>query len=251
MSRYKHLADLLKICSVLPALAVMPAFATVDITEGQVIENQTNNDGANQNAAGLTITYGDSLTTSGVNNVTFNNNSSVNSGGAMKALNGFVAGDGWTFTNNHSDKISGGLYVKIPGNAESNRNIVLGNGTTFSGNTSVWLGGALGIESAGTVTIGDNTKFESNSTEADGGGHEAGRRGRTNRGLPADAGRNQTKLCGIAERGRVFSAFSSVGDHKKEEKCTGYPGHESERRRRRPPCVCDGGRFRRLHPVQR
>ena len=70
MSRYKHLADLLKICSVLPALAVMPAFATVDITEGQVIENQTNNDGANQNAAGLTITYGDSLTTSGVNNVT-------------------------------------------------------------------------------------------------------------------------------------------------------------------------------------
>lgn len=169
MSRYKHLADLLKICSVLPALAVMPAFAAVDITEGQVIENQTNNDGANQNAAGLTITYGDSLTTSGVNNVTFNNNSSVNSGGAMKALNGFVAGDGWTFTNNHSDKISGGLYVKIPEDAESNRNIVLGNGTTFSGNTSVGLGGALGIESAGTVTIGDNTKFESNSTEADGG----------------------------------------------------------------------------------
>ena len=169
MSRYKHLADLLKICSVLPALAVMPAFATVDITEGQVIENQTNNDGANQNAAGLTITYGDSLTTSGVNNVTFNNNSSVNSGGAMKALNGFVAGDGWTFTNNHSDKMSGGLYVTIPEDAKSNRNIVLGNGTTFSGNTSVWLGGALGIESAGTVTIGDNTKFESNSTEADGG----------------------------------------------------------------------------------
>ena len=169
MSRYKHLADLLKICSVLPALAVMPAFAAVDITEGQVIENQTNNDGANQNAAGLTITYGDSLTTSGVNNVTFNNNSSVNSGGAMKALNGFVAGDGWTFTNNHSDKISGGLYVKIPENDESKRNIVFGNGTTFSGNTSKWLGGALGIESAGTVTIGDNTKFESNSTDADGG----------------------------------------------------------------------------------
>ncbi len=55
MSRYKHLADLLKICSVLPALAVMPAFAAVDITEGQVIENQTNNDGANQNAAGRTV----------------------------------------------------------------------------------------------------------------------------------------------------------------------------------------------------
>ena len=137
MYRYKHLADLLKICYVLPALAVMPAFAKVDINEGKVIENQTNNEGANQNDEGLTITYGDSLTTSGVNNVTFNNNSSVNSGGAMKALNGFVEGDGWTFTNNHSDKMSGGLYVKIPEVAESNRTIVLGNGPTFYANTSI------------------------------------------------------------------------------------------------------------------
>lgn len=175
MSRYKHLTDLLKICSVLPALAVMPAFATVDITEGQVIENQTNNDGANQNAAGLTITYGDSLTTSGVNNVTFNNNSSVNSGGAMKALNGFVAGDGWTFEGNHSDKMSGGLYVKIPESYTGvdpeniNRDVVFGKNTTFTGNSSTWLGGALGIETARNVTIGDNAKFTSNTTETDGG----------------------------------------------------------------------------------
>ena len=169
MATYKHLSDLLKICSVLPALAIMPAVASVEITDGQTITGQINNDSNNQNAAGLTITYGDSLTTDGVNNVTFSDNKSVNSGGAMKALNGFTAGDGWTFTNNHSDKISGGLYVKIPEDAESNRNVVFGNGTTFAENTSKWLGGAMGIESAGTVTIGDNTKFESNSTEADGG----------------------------------------------------------------------------------
>ena len=169
MATYKHLSDLLKICSVLPALAIMPAVASVEITDGQTITGQINNDSNNQNAAGLTITYGDSLTTDGVNNVTFSDNKSVNSGGAMKALNGFTAGDGWTFTNNHSDKISGGLYVKIPEDAESNRNVVFGKNTTFTGNSSKDLGGALGIESAGTVTIGDNAKFESNSTEADGG----------------------------------------------------------------------------------
>lgn len=176
MATYKHLTDLLKICSVLPALAIMPAMATtVDISDDTVIENQTNSDGSNQNAAGLTLSYGDKLSTNGANNVVFNNNSSVNSGGAMKALNGFVAGDGWTFTGNHSDKMSGGLYVKIPESYTGvepeniNRDVVFGKNTTFTGNSSTWLGGALGIETAHNVTIGDNAKFTSNSTEADGG----------------------------------------------------------------------------------
>ena len=176
MATYKHLTDLLKICSVLPALAIMPAMATtVDISDDTVIENQTNSDESNQNAAGLTLSYGDKLSADGANNVVFNNNSSVNSGGAMKALNGFVAGDGWTFEGNHSDKMSGGLYVKIPESYTGvdpeniNRDVVFGKNTTFTGNSSTWLGGALGIETAGTVTIGDNATFESNSTEADGG----------------------------------------------------------------------------------
>ena len=176
MATYKHLTDLLKICSVLPALAIMPAMAkTVDISDDTVIENQTNSDGSNQNAAGLTLSYGDKLSTNGANNVKFNNNSSVNSGGAMKALNGFVAGDGWTFTNNHSDKMSGGLYVKIPETYTGvdpeniNRDVIFGKNTTFTGNSSKDLGGALGIETAHNVTIGDNAKFTSNTTETDGG----------------------------------------------------------------------------------
>lgn len=176
MASYKHLTDLLKICSVLPALAIMPAMATtVDISSDTVIEDQTNSDGSNQNAAGLTLSYGDKLSTNGANNVVFNNNSSVNSGGAMKALNGFVAGDGWTFEGNHSDKMSGGLYVKIPESYTGvdpeniNRDVVFGKNTTFTGNSSTWLGGALGIETARNVTIGDNAKFTSNSTDADGG----------------------------------------------------------------------------------
>lgn len=176
MSTYKHLADLLKLCSVLPALAIMPAMATtVDISSNTVIEDQTNSVSTNQNAAGLTLSYGDKLSADGANNVVFKNNSSVNSGGAMKALNGFVAGDGWTFEGNHSDEMSGGLYVKIPESYTGvdpeniNRDVVFGKNTTFTGNSSTALGGALGIETARNVTIGDNAKFTNNSTEADGG----------------------------------------------------------------------------------
>lgn len=150
------------------AVVVMPAMA-VPIENNQVISNNSNTNQKNQNAAGLTITYGDSLSKSGVNGVHFSNNSSVNSGGAMKALNGFVAGDGWEFTNNHSDKISGGLYVKIPEDEQSSRDVTFGQNTKFTENDSNWLGGALGIETAGTVTIGDGAEFTSNTTKADGG----------------------------------------------------------------------------------
>ncbi len=141
----------------------------VPISDGQAFENLINNNKDNQNAAGLTLSYGDTLSQDGANNVKFINNSSVNSGGAMKALNGFTAGDNWEFDGNHSDKISGGLYVKIPNSGSENRNVTFGNGTTFSNNTSKWLGGALGIEAADTVTLGDNTTFKENHSDADGG----------------------------------------------------------------------------------
>lgn len=141
----------------------------VPISDGQPFENLTNNNKDNQNAAGLTLSYGDTLSQDGANNVKFINNSSVNSGGAMKALNGFTAGDNWKFDGNHSDKISGGLYVKIPNSGSENRNVTFGDGTTFSNNTSKWLGGALGIEAADTVTLGDNATFDKNHSDADGG----------------------------------------------------------------------------------
>lgn len=169
---------LLKACSVLPVFAVCGMIsavgltsakaAVVDIEEGQLFENQKN-EVADERAGALTISYGDSLSNSGVNNVTFKNNSSVNSGGAMKALNGFTAGDGWTFEGNTSNKMSGGLYVKIPETEDSDRNISFGKNTVFKGNSSKWLGGALGIEAAENFVMGDGALFEKNSTEADGG----------------------------------------------------------------------------------
>ena len=85
MSACKHLADLLKICSVLPVLVIMPAFADdgapFTLTDGYVFQNQSQGavgagDPAYENAGGLTITYGANLPADGiVNNVSFINNS--------------------------------------------------------------------------------------------------------------------------------------------------------------------------------
>lgn len=185
MSAYKRLTDLVKICSVLPALAIMPAFADdgapFTLTDGYVFQNQSQgavgaDNPAYENAGGLTITYGANLPADGiVNNVSFINNSSVYSGGAMKALNGFTAGDGWKFKDNTSEKISGGLYIKLLETLKGqpiqnlNRDVVIGDNWEFSGNKSAWLGGALGIEAAATVTIGDGAVFEDNSSVTDGG----------------------------------------------------------------------------------
>lgn len=155
---------------ILTAATLATPAGAVQISEGQIFNDSHNTNSQDQNAAGLTITYGDALDNNGVDNVSFTNNSSVNSGGAMKALNGFSAGDNWTFDKNSSDKISGGLYIKIPNSGGENRTVSFGDNTTFSNNTSKWLGGALGIEAADTVTLGNNTTFKANHSDADGGG---------------------------------------------------------------------------------
>lgn len=59
MSKYKHLTDLLKICSVLPALAILPAFADNMAADGQeysgIVENFVNSDSTRGGA--ITINY--------------------------------------------------------------------------------------------------------------------------------------------------------------------------------------------------
>lgn len=165
---------ILRKCALLNAAILLTASLSIpanaaEIMEGQEFIGGINSNSGNQNAAGLTITYGDALNNNGVNNVKFANNQSVNSGAAMKALNGFTAGNNWTFDTNHSDKASGGLYIKIPNSGTENRNVSFGSGTTFSNNSSKWLGGALGIEAADTVTLGDNAVFDTNHSDADGG----------------------------------------------------------------------------------
>lgn len=151
-------------------LNVAPAVAAdVTINADKAYLNLHNLDEKNQKAAGLTISYGDTFVDSGISDVKFENNTSVNSGAAMKALNGFSAGDNWEFKGNSSDKTSGGLYVKIPNDGGENRTVSFGKNTKFIGNSSIWLGGALGIEAAETVSLGDGALFQGNSSEADGG----------------------------------------------------------------------------------
>lgn len=151
-------------------LNVAPAVAAdVTINADKAYLNLQNLNEKNQNAAGLTISYGDTFVNSGISDVKFEKNTSVNSGAAMKALNGFSAGDNWVFKDNSSDKTSGGLYVKIPNDGEENRTVSFGKNTQFIGNSSKWLGGALGIEAAETVSLGDGALFQGNSSPKDGG----------------------------------------------------------------------------------
>ncbi len=132
-----------------------------------------------QNAGAVTVdTQGDINIG---NDVHFIKNTSVASGGAMKALSGFEIGDGVHFTGNISNGGGGALYIrqspntgtdeptpvastvaKIGNNAEFKDNIAGKDGTS-------WFGGAIAVEYAPEgLTIGEEAYFEGNKAEQGG-----------------------------------------------------------------------------------
>lgn len=179
MSKYKHLADLLKICSVLPALAVMPAFAEDNLAvENQiysgVIEGNVNTDGTRGGA--ITINYNTNGVTVADGTVFQNNETQNSAGGVIKALNGFTVGDGVKFLNNKATEKgwgAGALYIKLANGAtpSENTDVVIGKDSLFEGNVA-GLGGAIGLE-YGNLEIADGAQFvgnKSTSAEATHGG---------------------------------------------------------------------------------
>ncbi len=179
MSKYKHLADLLKICSVLPALAVMPAFAEDNLAvENQiysgVMEGNVNTDGTRGGA--ITINYNTNGVTVADGTVFQNNETQNSAGGVIKALNGFTVGDGVKFLNNKATEKgwgAGALYIKLANGAtpSENTDVVIGKDSLFEGNVA-GLGGAIGLE-YGNLEIADGAQFvgnKSTSAEATHGG---------------------------------------------------------------------------------
>lgn len=180
MASYKHLTDLLKICSVLPALAIMPAMADNLAKPGQkysgTIENQSTND---KNLGGaITISYG-------INDVSvadgtiFKNNEVLAStaGGAIKALNGFNIGNNVQFIENKASNNgawgAGALYIKLANKDIESKNttVQIGENALFQNNIA-GLGGAIGLE-YGNLEIANGAQFinnESTSTDATHGG---------------------------------------------------------------------------------
>ncbi len=179
MSTYKHLADLLKICSVLPVLAVMPAmaednFAIEDQIYNGLIEGNVNKDETRGGA--ITINYNTNGVTVADGTVFQNNETEKSAGGAIKALNGFTVGDNVKFLNNKATKEgwgAGALYIKLANKdiASENTDVVIGKDSLFEGNVA-GLGGAIGLE-YGDLEIADGAQFignESTSAEATHGG---------------------------------------------------------------------------------
>lgn len=188
MSRYKHLADLLKICSVLPALAVMPAFAEDAVLNNDnlaqdnqiysgTIEKQyatsTNRGGA------VTIDYSTN-DVSVADNAIFQNNEvkASTAGGAIKALNGFNIGNNVQFISNKASNGgawgAGALYIKLANKdiASENTTVQIGENALFQNNIA-GLGGAIGLE-YGNLEIANGAQFINNESTSAGATHGGG-----------------------------------------------------------------------------
>lgn len=111
-----------------------------------------------------------------ISNGTLNNNS----GGAIKALGGFSAGDNLTVSGNEvvrgtSGGLGGGIYVRLKPNTGStehtaSKKVEIGENAIFKNNKASDFGGGLAVEVAEEgVVIGNGAKFEGNTAGIAGG----------------------------------------------------------------------------------
>lgn len=188
MSRYKHLADLLKICSVLPALAVMPAFAEDAVLnndnlaqDNQIYSGPIENQYATSEYRGGAVTIDYSTNDVSVaDNAIFQNNEvqASTAGGAIKALNGFNIGNNVQFISNKASNGgawgAGALYIKLANKdiASENTTVQIGENALFQNNIA-GLGGAIGLE-YGNLEIANGAQFINNESTSAGATHGGG-----------------------------------------------------------------------------
>ena len=174
MATYKHITDLLKICSVLPALAIMPAMAeeTIVNNDNLAVSNQVYRDTITKKAAddtqrggAVTINYGVSgVSVADGTSFIGNKHLADTGGGAIKALNGFTIGNNVTFDGNTADNDgwAGALYIKLADKANQSENttVKIGENSVFKNNSGLF-GGAIGLE-YGTLEIANGAQFIGN-----------------------------------------------------------------------------------------
>ena len=174
MATYKHLTDLLKICSVLPALAIMPAMAEEPIVNndnlaqpGQVYSSTIAGQAADNTTRGGAVTI--DVDVSGVSvadGTSFIGNKHLadTGGGAIKALNGFTIGNNVTFDGNTADNDgwAGALYIRLAdkANPSENTTVKIGENSVFKNNSGLF-GGAIGLE-YGNLEIANGAQFIGN-----------------------------------------------------------------------------------------
>ena len=202
MSNTKHLADLLKVCSILPALAIMPAMADgvserQVITENKTYKNLTVNGIASSSANNGGVFYMEDVQDVVLNfqgDTSFTNNS-LNGGGM-----GGVIGNGWLATKDADKWASytpGGKIVfngdvKFEKNTTNSTNgggaifnygvgtldspdIVFNGDAEFIGNSgtgttnSVHVGGGAIHHRDGAIVFNDDALFSGNTSASKGG----------------------------------------------------------------------------------
>ena len=174
MATYKHLSDLLKICSVLPALAIMPAMAEEPIVNNentaqpnQVYRGTIAGQAADDETRGGAVTIGYGVSGVSVADGTSfigNKHLTATGGGAIKALNGFTIGNNVTFDGNtaNNDGWAGALYIKLAdkANQSDNTTVKIGENSVFKNNSGLF-GGAIGLE-YGDLEIANGAQFIGN-----------------------------------------------------------------------------------------
>lgn len=188
MSRYKHLADLLKICSVLPALAVMPAFAEdAGLNNDNLAQDNQIYSGTIEKQYATSTNRGGAVTidystndVSVADNTIFQKNEvqASTAGGAIKALNGFNIGNNVKFIENKASNGgawgAGALYIKLANKdvASANTTVQIGENALFQNNIA-GLGGAIGLE-YGNLEIANGAQFINNESTSAGATHGGG-----------------------------------------------------------------------------
>ncbi|MBR5153262.1 MAG: autotransporter domain-containing protein [Alphaproteobacteria bacterium] len=152
MSNTKHLADLLKVCSILPALVILPAMAA-EYTSADIEKYP------------YTVKAGDSLVVtdgySNAENGVFTNNGSL------------IINDGLVFADNNTGGYGATVYIfnKNATYTKIGNNVVFSGGTAMEGSSPDYegMGGAIytwsdgDASGANVIEMGDNVVFRGNS----------------------------------------------------------------------------------------
>lgn len=137
MSNTKHLADLLKVCSILPALAIMPAMAE-DYTQNGVFKKVEN---------------GEILDLSQYDSVLFDNGAKIENYGTVK-LGGDVRFENATMNNNNSSvEEQKKIVYSGDGNITFVNGRILNRGAEYSSNPPAIVGGLVDFRTTGDISF--------------------------------------------------------------------------------------------------
>lgn len=202
MSNTKYLSDILKVCSVLPALLVMPAMADViterqvisenttytDLTASDILSNVSNNGGVFylQDVQDVTLTFdgttlfsGNSVTGGGMGGAIGNGwLSSIDTDKWPKYTPGgkiFFDGDAVFLANTTNSNNGGGAIFNYGVGTSENPDIVFNGNAQFTGNTvtvnsvSDIVGGGAIHHHGGMIIFNDQASFSENNSVSKGG----------------------------------------------------------------------------------